>query len=213
MKKIGIVLVVFAFLLIVGGVGYIFLNSSDDDTVSNDKTKNMKENRNYTVVEEVAPDTLNTTITLENFTSLATKIGLESPRCEWLNDDQQQQYCSAFHNGYTNMELQDIVSVTYQGNQVDSFSGTFYFIEKDFTVDKVVSTSNSILNNFFGTPVDSSNISEVMNGLRDVMSDDAPVAAEEYQVGSYTERINMQYIKDRNIYVVQYYILLTADYR
>ena len=45
MKKIGIVLVVFAFLLIVGGVGYIFLNSSDDDTVSNDKTKNMKENR------------------------------------------------------------------------------------------------------------------------------------------------------------------------
>ena len=39
MKKVGIILVVLAFVLIVGGVGYVFLNSSDDDTTSNETTK------------------------------------------------------------------------------------------------------------------------------------------------------------------------------
>ena len=51
-----------------------------------------------------------------------------------------------------------------------------------------------------------------MNGLNAVMSDETPVAAEEYQIGDYTERINMQYVKDRNIYVVQYYVILSSEY-
>lgn len=214
MKKVGIILVALAFLLIAGGVGYVFLNSSDDDTSSsNETTQKMEEDRNYTVVEEVDADTMNLVSTPENFATTATAIGFENPRCELLNNDETQQYCSAFHKGYTNMDLQDIMATAYQNNVLTQLNLTLYFTEKDFTVDKVVSTSNSILNNFFGTPVDSSNISEVMNSLRDVMSDDEPVSTKEFPVGEYTEQINMQYIKDRNIYVVQYYILLTADYR
>ena len=212
MKKVGIILVVLAFVLIVGGVGYVFLNSSDDDTTSNETTKKMDEDRNYTVVEEVATDTMNSVSTPENFAATATAIGLESPRCEAVEGNETQQYCSAFHSGYTNLDLQDIIAITYENNLLDTFSGTFYFTESDFTADKIVSISNSILNNFFGTPVDSGNVTEVMNGLNAVMSDETPVAAEEYQIGDYTERINIQYVKDRNIYVVQYYVILTADY-
>lgn len=212
MKKVGIILVVLAFVLIVGGVGYVFLNSSDDDTASNETTKKMDEDRNYTVVEEVAADTMNSVSTPENFATTATAIGLESPRCEAVEGNETQQYCSAFHNGYTNLDLQDIIAITYENNLLDTFSGTFYFTESDFTADKIVSISNSILNNFFGTPVDSGNVTEVMNGLNAVMSDETPVAAEEYQIGDYTERINMQYVKDRNIYVVQYYVILSSEY-
>lgn len=213
MKKVGIILAVLALVLIVGGVGYVFLNSSDGNTTSNGTTKKMEEDRSYTVVEQVATDTMNAVSTPENFATTATAIGLENPRCELLNNDETQQYCSAFHNGYSNMELQDIIAAAYQNNALSQLNLTLYFTEADFTADKIVSTSNSVLNNFFGTPVDSSNVSEVMNGLKDVMSDDEPVATEEYHIGDYTEQINMQYIKDKKIYVVQYFILLTSEYK
>ena len=44
------------------------------------------------------------------------------------------------------------------------------------------------------------------------MSEEEPVAAKEVQLGNYVEQINMQYVKDSNIYVVRYYILLASDY-
>ena len=44
------------------------------------------------------------------------------------------------------------------------------------------------------------------------MDEKEPVATKEFTVGDFTEQINMQYVKDKQIYVVRYFLILTSEY-
>lgn len=210
MKKTGILLVVLAILLIASGLCYtLFLQPTGG---KEKKEKVIEEKRNYTVVEKVDENSLNVVCTPDTFSSLATKIGFQNPNCSGVTDNPNSKFCNASYFGYTNLDFQDIIAATFDGNLLNQFSMTINFTKQDFNVNNVTEKSNAVLNNFFGTNINTTDISDVINSLNASMSEEEPVAAKEVQLGNYVEQINMQYVKDSNIYVVRYYILLASDY-
>lgn len=205
MSRLGKILIIIAVLLIVGGIGYtlisrFFFNSID-------------ENRNYVVIEETTSNSFNSVSNPDNFSILVDQIGFENANCESLNDEFNSQLCTASHLGYSNLDLEDAISATYRDSLVNQFSMNLYFTADDFIIGNIINQSNAVIKNFFGTDVDSNNVSLVMSGLNERMSDEDPVFVQEFQVGDYTEQINMQYIQDSDVYVVRFFIILSSQYQ
>lgn len=211
MKKVSIIIIVLAILCLGGGVAYTVLSSKDDSSSENTKVDYVEE-RNYSVVQQATPNSFTTAINPTNFVDVATQMGLTSPGCEVVDNDVNSQFCSAFYTGYQNLNYQDTVAASYENSILDQFSMVLYFSADDFTSSKIVDVSNKLLNNFFGTSVDENNVSEVMQKLNKQMNEKEPVATKEFVVGDFTEQINMQYVKDKQIYVVRYFLILTSEY-
>lgn len=210
MKKFSIIIIVIALLCLGGGVIYTILSSKDNS--SENKKVNYVEERDYSVIQQATPNSFTTVINPTNFKEAATQMGLTAIDCETVDNDVNSQFCSAFYNGYQGLDYFDTIAASYKNSVLDQFSMVLYFNGKDFTSDKIVDVSNKLLNNFFGTSVDEKNVSEVMKELDKEMSDKEPVATKEFNIGDFTEQINMQYVKDKQIYVVRYFLILTSEY-
>lgn len=210
MKKFSIIIILIALLCLGGGVIYTILSSKDNS--SENKKVNYVEERDYSVIQQATPNSFTTAINPANFKEIATQMGLTATDCETVDNDVNSQFCSAFYNGYQGLDYFDTIAASYKSSVLDQFSMVLYFNEKDFTSDKIVDVSNKLLTNFFGTSVDEKNVSEVMKELDKEMSDKEPVATKEFNIGDFTEQINMQYVKDKQIYVVRYFLILTSEY-
>ena len=204
MKKFSIVIIVIALLCLGGGVAYTVLSSKDNSSSENKKV-NYVENRNYSVVQQATTNSFTTVINPTNFKDIATQMGLTAAVCEVVDNDVNSQFCSASYTGYKGLDYFDTIAASYKNSMLDQFSMVLY-------ANKVMDVSNKLLNNFFGTSVDENNISEVMQELDKHMNEKEPVATKEFTVGDFTEQINMQYVKDKQIYVVRYFLILTSEY-
>lgn len=209
MKKISIIIVVIALLCLGGGIAYTVLSSNSS---KNTKKLDYVEERNYSVVQQATPNSFTTAISPTNFAEVATQMGLQEASCQPVENDPTGQFCSAFYNGYQNLNYQDTIAASYKDALLNQFSMVLYFDSDDFTTNKVMDVSNKLLNNFFGTSVDQKNVSDVMEELESHMDEKEPVATKEFAVGEFTEQINMQYVKDTQIYVVRYFLILTSEY-
>lgn len=211
MKKVSIIFIVIAVLLVTLGVGYLLFND-DLEKEKKSTNKTVEEDRDYKTIEQVEQDSLSVTSNPNNFSDLITKVGFQNPKCAVTEIDPSSETCTAFHNGYTNLDYQDAVAATYKSSMLNQFSMVLYFTEEDFELDNVINKSNLVLKNFFGTDVNKINVSAVMESLKKQMADDEPVATKDFKVGNYTEQINMQYVKGKKIYVLRYYIILSSEY-
>ena len=211
MKKISIIIIVIAVLFLISGVIYAGVFSSGE--VSKNNKINYIEKRDYSVVQPASPNSFTSVINPNNFVDIARQIGLDSTGCEVVKDDVNSQFCSAFHNGYQDSKYSDTIAASYKNSMLDQFSMVLYFNADDFNSNKVIDVSNKLLNNFFGTSIDGNNVSTVMKLLEKSMDDKEPVATKEFIVGDFTEQINMQYVKDTQIYVVRYFLILTSEYK
>lgn len=211
MKKFSMVIIVIALLCLGGGVAYTILSSKDNSSSENKKV-NYVENRNYSVVQQATTNSFTTVINPTNFKDIATQMGLTAAVCEVVDNDVNSQFCSASYTGYKGLDYFDTIAASYKNSMLDQFSMVLYFNTDDFTSSKIIDISNKLLNNFFGTSVDENNISEVMQELDKHMNEKEPVATKEFTVGDFTEQINMQYVKDKQIYVVRYFLILTSEY-
>lgn len=209
MKKISIIIIVIALLCLGGGIAYTVLSSNSS---KNTKKLDYVEERNYSVVQQATPNSFATAISPTNFAEVATQMGLQEASCQPVENDPTGQFCSAFYNGYQNLNYQDTIAASYKDALLNQFSMVLYFDSDDFTANKVMDVSNKLLNNFFGTSVDQKNVSDVMEELESHMDEKEPVATKEFAVGDFTEQINMQYVKDTQIYVVRYFLILTSEY-
>lgn len=210
MKKISIIVIFIALLCLGGGIAYTILSS--DSSKKSTKKLDYVEERNYSVVQQATPNSFTTAISPTNFAEIATQMGLQEASCQPVENDPTGQFCSAFYNGYQNLNYQDTVAASYKDSLLDQFSMVLYFDSADFTTNKIMDVSNKLLNNFFGTSVDSKNVSDVMEELENQMDEKEPVATKEFAIGDFTEQINMQYVKDKQIYVVRYFLILTSEY-
>lgn len=211
MKKVSIIIAVIALLCLGGGIAYTVLSSKDASSSGNKKV-NYVEKRNYSVVQPVAPNSFTTAINPTNFVDIAKQMGLTATGCEAVDNDVNSQFCSASYKGYQGLDYFDTIAASYKNSMLNQFSMVLYFNAGDFTSSKIVDVSNKLLTNFFGTSVDSKNVSDVMKELESHMDEKEPVATKEFSVGDFTEQINMQYVKDKQIYVVRYFLILTSEY-
>lgn len=211
MRKVSVIIIIVALLCLGGGIVYTVLSGSN----SSNSTKKLDytEDRNYAVVQSASPENFTTAINPVNFVEMATQMGLSAQECEMVDNDPNSQFCSASYNGYKGVSYSDVIAASYKDSILNQFSMVLYFDTADFTSSKVIDVSNKLLTNFFGTSVDESNVKAVMNELETKMSEKEPVATKEFTIGNFTEQINMQYVKEKQIYVVRYFLILTSEYQ
>lgn len=205
MKKVGIIIIIIAVLLIIGGVVVNFVVTS----INNGQ---VEEDRNYSQVEEVTPDTLSQTSSPDTFVSLAEQIGFADASCEATDAVTSSELCIASHHGYTNSDFTDYLTITYQNKAINTLEVSIYFSADDFVIQNIQKQTNLVLSNFFGTELTEEQVTEQYNSLQNSKDKDEPVAVNQLQIGSYTAEINMQYIQDQDFYLVHYFLVPTEQY-
>ena len=194
-KKIIVLIFVFAVLLLVIGISLSVFDSFA-----------IYENREYKTVDTVDAETLSQDIIPDNFSSKIQQMGFSKGSC----DDIEPILCSATNQGYHGNETADTISVLYQNNKIDNFNISLNFSEEDYLISTVTSKVNLVFTNFFCTGIESNQIAEVDDMLD---YDEAfPSASKDYQIGNYTENLNIQYIKEKKFYLVKILVVPTEQY-
>lgn len=200
MKKIGIILSFLGIIFLLVGGGYYLTKGNTSTTNKKDDTPKVKIEKNKVI----------DTVKIEDFNKFVKSLGYEKPECQTDAYEPKKATCHAEKTnvkGYT-----DYISFDYTENNLKSVSQTQYFSIDDFTAEKITKTTNEVLSNFFGTELDQKNIEKCMKELEKNMSSDYPIGQIEFKVGDYTEQINMQYIKDKKIYLMRYLVVETSEY-
>ncbi len=202
MKKIGIILCTLGVILLLVGGGYYLKNDNTSTPDKEDDTPKVK----------LEKDKVIDTVKIEDFKKFAKSLGYTKPTCQTNAYETKKASCYAEKSNINEQDYKDFISFEYTENVLKSVSQSQYFLSKDFTAEKITTQTNKVMLNFFGTGLDQKNVESCMKELEKDMSSDEPVGQIEFAVGDYTEQINMQYIKDKKIYLVRYLVTETAEY-
>lgn len=203
MKKIGIILSFIGIILLLAGWGYY---------LKKDNTSTPKEEGKIPKVN-IGKNKVTDKVKIEDFKKFAKSLGYTNPKCQTNTYETKKASCYAEKSNVNEKDYKDFLSFEYTENILKSVSQSQYFSSKDFNAEKIATQTNKVMLNFFGTGLDQKNIKKCMKELEKDMSSDYPVGQIEFQVGNYTEQINMQYLKDKKIYLVRYLVIETTEYQ
>ena len=201
-KKI-IIIIIIALAIILVGVGLVFLLPNSN---GKEKTKEVKEIRDYQTVEEHAPTGENTFTTTEptkeDFGKDSKEVGFDKVECN-------ETGCIATNDGYSNFEHKDSMDYGKDEKGDKTFNTSLYFHKNDFTVDNIHKQLNAVIRNYFSEEITKEQIKEVKQGLES-SSDD--YYQKTYISGQYTIELNMQNVVGTDFKLVKYQILNTELY-
>lgn len=200
MKKIGIIIFVIGVFLIVGGGVYIFFS---EDTDSSPTPLVVKENRKYkTVLTDISDGGLSQSVSVDDFSSVVKNIGFKNAKC----DNGDVSLCTATNKGYSNSDLEDSITLTYENNVVASLDMILYFYEKDFSVEKSTNISNTIMRNFFGYSITDTQIEELQSNLFNSEDKSYPVSVSTYEFNNYSIQLTLQYSSEQKLYTFHFLV-------
>lgn len=197
------IILIFGIALIGIGIGFNFLTLPNDEEKIEESVPTEKV-RNYTTIKTVEENRITSqALTNEDLGNTSKEIGFDNVSCA-------DNSCSISKLGYENSEYEDGVSISLDENNNRTVSAALYFHKDDFTIDNIYSELNAVINNYFGTEITKSQITEVKKGFD--ASGNKALYIKTYISGQYTVELNMQKVEKSDFYLVKHLVLSTDLY-